>query len=322
MKTKTTKNNLNILVTGGGGFLGKEIVRQLVNLGYRVRVTDLVKSRSFPGDEYIQGDLTILDVVEKSFKGIDYCIHLAAKSGGIGYYHKYPGTIISENNKLYSSVFEAAVRHKIKRIIYTSSSMVYGSMGELPMREADFGKYPAPVSSYGFSKLVGEYYCRHFWEEFNLPYTICRPFNIYGQDLPGNEVVSSHVIPDLIKKIAGGQYPVEILGNGQQTRCFTYVADVARGIILAMQSPKAVNEAFNLGSGQETRILDLAELIFKICYPGKKFKYILKDGFEMDVKRQTPVIDKARKILGWTPEKDLALELPLIINQIKGGIMI
>jgi nucleoside-diphosphate-sugar epimerase len=186
------------------------------------------------------------------------------------------------------------------------------------MRETDLGKYPPPASAYGFSKLIGEYYCRFFEEEFGLPYTICRPFNIYGlEDLPQAEVALSHVIPDLIKKITGGQYPVEILGNGNQTRCFTHVADVARGIILAMKSPKALNEDFNLGSNHETRILDLAELIFKICYPQKKFKYVLKGGFKMDVKRQTPVIDKARKILRWMPEKDLKLELPVIIDQIR-----
>ncbi|MFH1407547.1 MAG: NAD(P)-dependent oxidoreductase [Patescibacteria group bacterium] len=317
MRTKNGNKNINVLVTGGAGFLGREVVKQLVEVDYQVRVADFLKKPSkFPGNEYIKGDLTDPNVVKKSFKEVDYCIHLAAKTGGIRYYHKYPGTIIDRNNRLYSSIFEAAVKYKIKRIIYTSSSMVYGSTGEVPIRESDFGKYSCPASSYAFSKLIGEYYCRFFQEEFGLPYTICRLFNLYGP-MPQDEIIFSHVIPDLAKKIISGQYPVEILGDGNQRRCFTHIEDAARGIILAMESPKAKNEDFNLGSNHEIKILDLAELIFKICYPQKKYKYVLKEGFKMDVKRQVPVLSKAKKILGWKPMKNFEEELSFIINGIK-----
>ncbi|MFC1625824.1 NAD-dependent epimerase/dehydratase family protein [Patescibacteria group bacterium] len=319
MRAKKGNKNINVLVTGGAGFLGREVVKQLVEMGYRVRVVDLLKKPSkFPGNEYIKGDLTDPKIVKKSFRKIDYCIHLAAKTGGIGYYHKYPGTIINGNNRLYSSVFEAAVKYKLKRIIYTSSSLVYGSTGKFPIKEIHLGKYPSPASSYGFSKLVGEYYCRFYWEEFGLPYTICRLFNLYGP-IPLDGIVFSHVIPDIAKKIISGQYPVEILGDGNQTRCFTHVEDTARGIILAMRSLKAKNEDFNLGSNQEVKILDLAKMIFKYCYPRKKFKFVLKDAYKMDVTRQTPVFEKAKKVLGWEPTKRLESELPYIIGEIKKG---
>lgn len=164
-----------VLVTGGAGFLGREVVRQLVALKYKVKVADLLeKPKNFPECEYIRGNLVKYNIINKAFKNVDFCIHLAAKTGGIGYYHKYPASIIVANNKLYSAVFKASVKYRIKRILYTSSSMIYGSTGSLPLKENDFGKFPPPVSSYGFSKLMGEYYCRFFYEEFGLPYTICR----------------------------------------------------------------------------------------------------------------------------------------------------
>jgi len=304
-----------VLITGGAGFLGRELVKQLFELNYFVRVVDLLKKpSSLNVNDYIQGDLTKPNISEKSFKGIDYCIHLAAKTGGIEYYHKYPATILDGNNKLYTSVFNMAVKHKIKRIIYASSSMVYGSTNELPIIESDLGKYPSPPSAYAFSKLIGEYYCRFFWEEYGLPYTICRLFNIYGP-LNQEGLVFSHVIPDLIKKVISGQYPIEILGDGNQKRSFTHVEDIARGIILAMESKKAKNEDFNFGSDKEIKILDLAELIFSYCFPRKKFKYVIKESPKMDVRRQLPVFDKAKKILNWESTKMFEKELPIIVKE-------
>lgn len=305
-----------ILVTGGAGFLGRELVKQLVDLGYIVRVVDLSpRPSNLPECEYIKGNLVKNAVAGKAFKDVDYCVHLAAMTGGIRYYHKYPGSIIDGNNNLYSSVFKAAVKYKVSRIIYTSSSMVYGSTNNKPLSEDSLGKFPPPASSYGFSKLMGEYYCRFFWEEFGLKFTICRLFNLYG--LIPRDLEFSHVIPDIAKKVISGQYPVEILGDGNQTRCFTHVEDVARGIILALNSADAENKIFNFGSNKEIKIIDLAETIFKICFPNRKFKYILKRGFKMDVKKQIPVINEARKILGWRPTKKLMEEIPIIINDMK-----
>ena len=237
-----------ILVTGGCGFIGSEVVKQLLVKGYQVRVVDnlsKIESSIKSGYDFIQADLADQHESEKVFSGMDVCINLAAKIGGIGYFHKYPATIISENNRIYSATFNAAVKSHIKRMVYISSSMVYESTDHFPSREDDISKIPPPVTPYGFSKLTGEWYCRAFAEEFDLKYTICRPFNAYGiNEAPGEEVGYAHVIPDLVKKIFSGQYPLEILGDGTQTRCFTHVSDVASGIIAAMESDKAVNEAF------------------------------------------------------------------------------
>ncbi|MBI2018526.1 NAD-dependent epimerase/dehydratase family protein [Candidatus Daviesbacteria bacterium] len=310
-----------ILVTGGAGFIGSEVVRQLLEKGYHVRVADdLSKKIAYIPQraEFLKIDLTKKKAALRVMENIDCCIHLAAKIGGIGYFHKYPATILSENNKMYSAIFEAAVAKKIKRIIYLSSSMVFESTNIFPSKERDIANIPPPVSSYGFSKLVGEWYCKSFKEEFGLNYTIIRPFNAYGiNELPGEEAGDTHVIPDLIKKILTEQNPLEILGSGNQTRCFTHVTDIVRGIIMAMESKEAENEDFNIGSEEEIRIKDLAKYIFEIIYKNKPLKIKFISGFKYDIKRRVPSTTKARRILGWKPEKKLERELPIIIDWIK-----
>ena len=312
---------IKVLVTGGAGFIGSEVVRQLLEEGYKVRVADDLskKEAKIPEScEFVKVDLTDKKAALRAMDGIDYCIHLAAKIGGIGYFHKYPATILSENNKMYSAVFEAAVDKKIKRIIYLSSSMVFESTKNFPSKEKDLAIIPSPLSAYGFSKLVGEWYCHAFKDEFGLDYTIIRPFNAYGiNEAPGDEVSYAHVIPDLIKKILFGQYPLELLGNGQQTRCFTHVSDITRGIIMAMESKKAENEDFNIGSEKEMTMIDLAKLLWKTCNATKPFKIKKITGFKYDIKRRVPSSKKAEKILGWKPKRILEKELPTIINWIK-----
>lgn len=311
----------SVLVTGGAGFIGSEVVRQLLQKGYQVKVADDLSKRETKvpsACQFIKVDLTDKKATLKVMQGMDYCIHLAAKIGGIGYFHKYPATILSENNKLYSSVFEAAVYEKIKRLVYVSSSMVFESTTKFPSLESDIRQIPPPVSAYGFSKLTGEEYCKSFQDEYGLDYTICRPFNSYGiNEAPGEEVGYAHVIPDLIKKILSGQYPLEMLGTGKQTRCFTHVSDIASGIIMAMESKKAINEDFNIGTEEETKMLDLAKLLFKLCGVSKPFKVKFVPGFKHDIKRRVPSGTKARKILGWKPEKKLEEELPIIIDGLR-----
>jgi UDP-glucose 4-epimerase len=181
--------------------------------------------------------------------------------------------------------------------------MVYESASHFPTAEDDLQRMPPPVSAYGFSKLAGEYYCRAFREQHGLRYSIIRPFNAYGPDeAAGHEIGAAHVIPDLIRKILEGQDPLEILGDGTQTRCFTHVRDIARGIVMALESPQAEDEDFNLSSDVETRILDLAGTIWELCRPGTPLRVQSVPSFQYDVQRRVPEVSKAARLMNWGAE--------------------
>ena len=199
--------------------------------------------------------------------------------------------------------FEAAAKHKMRRMLYVSSSMVFESATSFPSKESDLLVIPPPVSAYGFSKLSGEWYCRAFADQFGLPFTICRPFNAYGvNEFPGEDVGYAHVIPDLTKKILSGQRPLELLGDGSQTRSFTHVRDIARGIILALESERAVNQDFNISNAEEMTILDLAQRIWRLCETGTVFDWVSVPSFVYDIKRRSPDPQKARDLIGFESE--------------------
>ena len=305
------------LVTGGAGFIGSEIVRQLLAKGHAVRVADNLSKKDATIDsraEFFKVDLTEPKQTRPVFEGIDICINAAAKIGGIGYFHRFPATILSENNKIYSSTFEAAVKSKIQRMVYISSSMVFESASKFPSKEEDLLKIPPPVSSYGFSKLSGEWYCHSFWGQYKLPFSICRPFNAYGvNEFPEREVGYAHVIPDLIRKIMTGQYPLELLGDGQQSRCFTHVSDIADGIITVALNTNGKNEDFNIGSDKEIKMIDLAQTIWQVMDEKRPFKVKFTNGYEFDIKRRVPNVQKIERLIGWKPKIKFELGLKEVV---------
>ena len=310
---------MNILVTGGLGFIGRHVVAQLLQRGHSVRIADnQSKYTEVPkGVEFQKIDLTDYKQTRNAMKGMGGCINLASKMGGIGYIHNEPATILEGSLRMFGSVFEACRAENIKRIVHTSSSMVLERTTTFPSKETDVENIAPPRTTYGFAKLVGEYYCRASHEQHGVPFTLLRPFNTYGVNAYIHpEVGYSNVIPDLIRKIfLGGK--LTILGNGQQTRSFTHVTDTARAFVLAIEKPEAENEDFFIGSDQEISVLELAKKLWLLCRKEESFSPVFVPGYVHDTQRRIPDISKARTLLGWEPTKDFDEGLAEVIDWIK-----
>jgi nucleoside-diphosphate-sugar epimerase len=269
----------------------------------------------------------------------DQVVAAAAMIGGISYFHEFAYELLAENERILASTFDAAIdafrSGHLQRIVVMSSSMVFESTTQFPTPEGAELTSPPPISTYGFQKLASEYFAKGAWEQFELPYTILRPFNCVGigerRALRDSDVMSgniklalSHVVPDLALKALHGQDPLHILGEGNQVRHYTYGGDLARGIRVAMESPRAVNEDFNLSTAQSTTVLELAETIWrKVHGPERPFRFVTDPPFEHDVQRRVPDVRKAREVLGFeatTTLDDMLDEvIPWIAAELEAG---
>jgi UDP-glucose 4-epimerase len=293
-----------VLVTGGAGTIGAAVVRRLLgDPRYDVRVADQRQAPQWMREscEIHTGDLRELAQAKAAIDGCPLVIHLAAIVGGIGNFHKLPLTLTEMNNGLYNGVFRAALDLGVERFTYVSSSMVFERATEFPTTEAHLPDCPTPQSAYGYSKLTGEVYCRAAHAEHGLPYTICRPFNAYGPgELPDPEPGIAHMVPDVIKKVLSGQKPLQIFGDGTQTRTLTHIDDIADGIVTAMSSPAGLNEDFNISASEELTVAETARIIWEACGEDPAaFALEHLPTFEVDVVRRWPSVEKARTLLGW-----------------------
>jgi nucleoside-diphosphate-sugar epimerase len=323
-----------VVVTGASGFLGGYIVKELLSRGYEVVGIDNYSKYGdarigFESSSYraVQGDASDVSLMRNALDGALYLIANAAMVGGIGYFHSYPYDLLAENNNIMAATCRSAIdahnNGELRRVVYVSSSMVYESTTSWPSSEGDELAVPPPRTSYGMQKLVSEYYARSAWEQYRLPYVIVRPFNCVGVgEFPDVRMVAnagtdalamSHVLPDLIRRILGGEFPVRILGAGNQIRHFTFGGDIAAGIVRSMEAPEAANEAFNISSPVGHSILDVAEKIFARINPGAEFKYLSVSPYEDDVLRRVPSVHKARDVLGVTCDTSLDAVLDELI---------
>jgi UDP-glucose 4-epimerase len=316
-----------VLVTGGAGTIGAAVVRRLLrDADFEVRVSDQREAPQWmrEGCEVHTGDLRELDEARAAIAGCTQVIHLAAIVGGIANFHKLPYTLTEVNNGLYNAIFRAALEEGIERFVYVSSSMVFERATVYPTPEDHLPDCPVPLSAYGFSKLTGEVYCRAAHDEHGLPFTICRPFNAYGPgEMPEDEPGIAHMVPDVIRKclaLAPGA-ALPIFGDGTHTRTLTHIDDIADGVVVAMASPAALNEDFNISASDERTVAELAEIIWRACgRDGDEFALEHLPSFQVDVVRRWPSVEKARRLLGWEAQIGIEEGIAQTVEWLRGVV--
>jgi UDP-glucose 4-epimerase len=335
---------MRILVTGAAGFINGYLIPELLEAGHDVVGIDdfskygpLTKSYDdHPHYRFVQGDAKDAGLLRELAADCDQVVAAAAMIGGISYFHEFAYDLLAENERILASTFDAAIAaHRdghLSRIIVVSSSMVYESATVFPTPEGAQRTSPPPISTYGFQKLASEYFAAGGWEQYQLPYTIVRPFNCVGigerRALRDTDIMSgnvklalSHVVPDLVLKVMKGQDPLHILGDGSQVRHYTYGGDLAHGIRLAMESPAAVNEDFNLSTADSTTVHQLARAIWtKINGPDRPLRTTSDPPFEHDVQLRVPDVTKAQRMLGFEATTTLDAMLDEVIPWIRAEV--
>ena len=291
-----------ILVTGGAGFVGSNLVMRLLREGARVTVLDDLftgRRENLPaeGCEFVQGSVCDPKTVESLVGSHQLIFHLAARNIVVS--TRNPREDFETNIGGTLNVLMAARAAGGKRVVYTSSTSVYGNPRYLPINEDDPLSLLTP---YAVSKLAGENYCMAFYESYDLPTTAVRYSNIFG---PGQDPANPYcgVVAKFLDALFAGRAPV-IHGDGNQSRDFTFIDDAVEATLLAGTSDRALGEVFNVGSGVETRVNELAAVLIRLT--GVRVTPAHTDRRDVDnIRRRVVNIEKTRRALRWVPDVTL-----------------
>jgi nucleoside-diphosphate-sugar epimerase len=293
------------LVTGGGGFIGSNIVRRLLSNGQDVRVLDdfsTGRRENLAGVEndveLVEGDIRDNPTLKKALKGVQYVLHFAAIPSVVRSVED-PLTTNSVNVCGTLKILIEARDAGVERIVFSSSSSVYGDTPTLPKQE---DMNPMPRSPYALSKLTGEYYCRMFHDLYGMKAFSLRYFNVFGpRQNPKSQYAA--VIPRFIDALKHNQSPL-IHGDGNQTRDFTFVEDVAAANLCCCTAPEgSAGSVCNIGCGDRITINELAIKIAAIM--GKNIKAAHDAPQKGDVRDSQADISRAKKLIAWTPKVNL-----------------
>jgi len=295
-------NDRRVLVTGGAGFVGSNLVKRLIATGARVTVLDDLftgRRENLPaeGFTFVAGSVCDARLVESLVADTEIVFHCAARNIVVS--TQDPRQDFETNIGGTLNVLLAARRTEARRVVYTSSTSVYGNPRYLPINEDD---HLSLLTPYAVSKLAGENYCMAFYESYGLTTTAVRYSNIYG---PGQDPDNPYcgVVAKFTEALFEGRPPL-IHGDGNQTRDFTYIDDAVQATILAAVSERAPGEVFNVGTGVETRVNDLAAILIRLI--GAEVTPRHTDRRDVDnIRRRVVNIEKTRRALRWVPEVTL-----------------
>lgn len=292
------------LVTGGAGFIGSHLVEALVEQGHLVRVIDNLSTgklsnldRVLRNIEFVAGDVCDESLVNDLMHRVDYVFHLAALAS-------VPRSVEAplESHAACATgtvtVLDAARRAGVRRVIYASSSAVYGDQPTAAKRETDL---PQPISPYGAAKLAGEIYCLAFYATYGLETVALRYFNVFGPRQDPDSPYAA-VIPRFISAVVQGGQPT-VYGDGHQSRDFTFVGDVVRANLLAMETAAAAGRVFNIATGRAVSLLELLDVLSETL--GQPITPVFAPPRPGDIRHSMADITLARQLLGYEPRVSL-----------------
>ena len=292
---------MKVLVTGGAGSIGLEVVRKLLDEGHEVTILDLAEQieRSVipEGAKVFKGSILDSVAIHHALQGNDYVVHLAARLG-VKRTEVERLSCLNININGMVSILDAAVKERVEKILFSSSSEVYGNQAKMPITEESALN---PVSVYAVTKLAGEEYLKAYKGQYGLDYTILRFFNVYGPGQVGQFVMKKFI--DAVKQDKSPQ----IYGSGDQIRCFCHVKDAASGIVKALFAPQTSEEVINIGNDiEQITMLALAEKVIALSGKDIKPEKISFSDSDRQEKREVfdriPSIEKAKRLLGYTPQ--------------------
>lgn len=312
---------MNILITGGAGFIGSHLSKHYIDKGDSVFVLDnLITGNkhniaSFPTDKlhFFEGDVTSFDYSQ--LPQMDLIYHMASPASPIQY-KKHPIETLMTNSLGTKMVFDFAKDSKSGKIVIASTSEVYGDPLEHPQKETYYGNVNSfgERSCYDEGKRFAEALAKSYIEKFNLDIRIIRIFNTYG---PNMEINDGRVISNFITQCLTNK-PITIYGDGSQTRSFCYVSDLVKGLLLLGEKDGLQSEIINVGNPNEKTVLELANLIKSMVQSTSEIQFHKTDID--DPKKRKPDITKAQKILGWNPEIPLEEGLTKTIAYFKEAL--
>ena len=316
---------MKILITGGAGFVGSHLTDAFLHRGAKVYILDTgptAKVRQWMGHpalHFVHDSIFNADVLEALIARVDLVYHLAAVVG-VEHYVGDPFQVLNVNVNGTQNVLRLALKHE-KRVVFSSTSEVYGRNPKIPWSEDDdrvLGSTRIDRWCYSTSKAVSEHFCFAF-EKIGLPITVLRYFNVYGPRLDAIDV--GRVITIFLGQALRNE-PVTVVGNGTQTRCFTYVSDAVAATVEAGLREAAIGGIFNVGNDKEISIRSLAERIIAISGSSSKIRYVDQEevygsSYE-DIPRRVPDIRRMSEVLGVTPRVSLDEGLRWTIESFRG----